>query len=98
MGGPVSDTSDSFSGKAIFRDFCKKMDPWSWTPTNPENFKARRTGFSASRHGWGGWGGGASENSLWRRDLSVLEGRGELYPVDPRYEYRKQPSNLPVGF
>ena len=28
------------------------MDPWSWTPTNPENFKVRRTGFWA-RHGWG---------------------------------------------
>ena len=34
------------------------MDRWSWTPTNPENFKARRTGFWASRHGWGGVGGG----------------------------------------
>ena len=39
---------------AIVSTFSTKMDPWSWTPTNPENFKARRTGFWASRHGWGG--------------------------------------------
>ena len=56
------------------------MDPWSWTPTNPENFKARRTGFWARRHGLGGGGGGPGKICLegvekrrfWRRDLSAL--------------------------
>ena len=70
---------------AIVSTFSTKMDPWSWTPTNPKNFKARRTGFWV-RPTWVGGGGGGptkfwlgrglgegkSEDSLWRRDLSAL--------------------------
>ena len=53
----VSDTSDRpGQQEAVLlrtkKHFATKMDPCSWTPTNPENFKARRTGFWASRHGW----------------------------------------------
>ena len=48
----VSDTSDRPGQQEVmlFRTISQlsahfpKMDPWSWTPTNPENFKARRTG------------------------------------------------------
>ena len=46
------ETSDR-PNQAIVSTFSSKMDPWSWTPTSPENF---RTGFWASRHGWGGAG------------------------------------------
>ena len=56
---------------AIVSTFSTKMDPWSWTPTNPENFKARRTGFwvqptwvgggSKILVGEGGWGRGKAK-------------------------------------
>ena len=59
---------------AIVSTFSTKMDPWSSTPTNPENFKARRTGFwvqptwvggggaARAKFGWGGgWGRGKAK-------------------------------------
>ena len=78
---------------AIVSTFSTKMDSWSWTPTNPENVKARRTGFWARRHGLGGVGGGGgpakfwlgkSEDSLWRRDLSALGPCGAEANLIPR--------------
>ena len=79
-------TKKRFLVSTIVSTFSTKMDPWSWTPTNPQNFQARRTGFLGQPTWVGGGGGGGpakfwlgrglgegkSEDSLWRRDLSAL--------------------------
>ena len=74
--------------KAFFRrvsTFSTKMDPWSWTPTNPENFQARRTGF-LGQPTWVGGGGGVGGGEKRRLSLEKrserpwpLWGRGEFY-------------------
>ena len=87
-----SDRRSCFSGQkstvifAIVSTFSTKMDPWSWTPTNPENFKARRTGFWVQPTWVGGGGGAARQNFGWGvgGGAKILFGESALGPLGPR--------------
>ena len=76
----VSDTSDGPGQQEVMLFRTKKQ-----FATNPENFKARRTGFWASRHGWGRGGragkilvGGLGEG-IFGEEISA-----PLAPLGPR--------------